>query len=209
MAKREVIVIGAGVSGLAAAYALSKGPDAPRITVLEASDRLGGKIASNDIAGRIVDAGPDALLVRDPEVKALLEELGLADRITAPGARGAFVWTRNKLRALPPATLFGVPEKLRPLVSSGLISWRGLIRIWPNGTATRKNINLEGSYLPSSSAEMTSDEVLAKRTPLKKRLATHSDRAVIPHWMKKPVRLASKAPARPANAPPSAKQIRR
>lgn len=128
MAKREVIVIGAGVSGLAAAYALSKGPDAPRITVLEASDRLGGKIASNDIAGRVVDAGPDALLVRDPEVKALLEELGLADRITAPGARGAFVWTRNKLRALPPATLFGVPEKLRPLVSSGLISWRGLIR---------------------------------------------------------------------------------
>ena len=128
MAKREVLVIGAGVSGLTAAYALSKHPDAPHITVLESSDRLGGKIAANDIAGRIVDAGPDALLVRDPAVKALLEELGLTERIMPPTARGSFVWTRERLRTLPPATLFGVPEKLKPLLTSGLISWPGLIR---------------------------------------------------------------------------------
>ena len=128
MAQREVIVIGGGVSGLTAAYALSKLDDAPHVTVLEASDLLGGKIASNDIAGLTVDAGPDALLVRDPAVKALLTEIGLADRITAPAARGSFVWTRGRLCTLPPATLFGVPEKLRPLITSGLISWPGLIR---------------------------------------------------------------------------------
>lgn len=128
MSRREVLVIGGGVSGLAAAYALSKLEDAPRVTVLEASDRLGGKIASNDIAGLTVDAGPDALLVRDPAVKALLAEIGLADRITAPAARGSFVWTRGRLCTLPPATLFGVPEKLRPLITSGLISWPGLLR---------------------------------------------------------------------------------
>lgn len=128
MSKREVIVIGAGVSGLAVAYTLSKGADAPHITVLESSDRLGGKIAANDIAGHIVDAGPDALLVRDPAVRALLEELGLTERIMPPAVRGSFVWTRGKLRTLPPATLFGVPEKLRPLLTSGLISWPGLIR---------------------------------------------------------------------------------
>ena len=107
---------------------LAKGPNAPHVTVLEATDVLGGKVACNDIAGRIIDAGPDALLVRDPAVMRLLEELGLSEQITAPSARGAFVWTRGKLRTLPPATLFGVPEKLKPLLSSGLISWRGLIR---------------------------------------------------------------------------------
>lgn len=128
MAKRDVIVIGAGVSGLAAAYALSKGDDAPHVTVLEATDRLGGKIAANDIAGHIVDAGPDALLVRDPAVKAMIEELGLTERIMPPVARGSFVWTRGRLCTLPPATLFGVPEKLKPLLTSGLISWPGLIR---------------------------------------------------------------------------------
>lgn len=128
MARREVIIIGAGVSGLAAAYELSKRADAPRITVLESSDRLGGKIAANDVAGRIVDAGPDALLVRDPAVKTLLEELGLSERTMPPAARGSFVWTRGRLRTLPPATLFGVPERLGPLLSSGLISWPGLIR---------------------------------------------------------------------------------
>jgi oxygen-dependent protoporphyrinogen oxidase len=128
MSKRSVIVVGAGVSGLAAAYALSKREDGPQVTVLESSDRLGGKVAANDIAGRIVDAGPDALLVRDPAVKALLAEIGLAERITPPAARGSFVWTRGRLRTLPPATLFGVPEKLKPLLTSGLISWPGLIR---------------------------------------------------------------------------------
>ena len=128
MAPREVVVIGAGVSGLAAAYALSRLPERPRITVLESSPRLGGKVLSNDVAGLTVDAGPDALLVRDPAVKALLADLGLAEAITPPRARGSFVWTRGRLRTLPPATLFGVPERLRPLVTSGLISWPGLLR---------------------------------------------------------------------------------
>ena len=129
MAKqRDVIIVGGGVSGLTAAYALSRLDNRPRVTLLEAAPKLGGKIASNDIAGRIIDAGPDALLVRDPAVKALLAELGLADDITGPAARGSFVWTRKKLRVLPPATLFGVPEKLMPLITSGLISIPGLIR---------------------------------------------------------------------------------
>ncbi len=128
MAEHEVIVIGGGVSGLTVAHALSRRADAPRITLLEAGDCLGGKIAANDIAGRTIDAGPDALLVRDPAVRALLDDLGLTSEITAPAARGSFVWTRGSLRVLPPATLFGVPERLRPLIASGLISWPGLLR---------------------------------------------------------------------------------
>ena len=128
MSAREVVIIGGGVSGLAVAHALSQREDAPQVTVLEASDRLGGKIVANTVAGRSIDAGPDALLVRDPAVRTLLDALGLTPSITAPKARGSFIWTRGRLRALPPATLFGVPERLRPLLASGLISWPGLLR---------------------------------------------------------------------------------
>ena len=128
MSERAVVIIGGGVSGLAVAHALSQREDAPHITVLESSERLGGKIAANEVAGHVIDAGPDALLIRDPAVRALLDRLDLTSSITAPKARGSFVWTRGRLRTLPPATLFGVPERLRPLLASGLISWPGLVR---------------------------------------------------------------------------------
>ncbi len=128
MGPRQVVVIGGGVSGLAAAYALGRLPHAPEVTVLEAAPRLGGKIDANVVGGRLVDAGPDALLIRDPAVRALLDELGLSASIKAPTARGSFVWTRGALRPLPPSTLFGVPLRLRDLARSGIVSWPGLLR---------------------------------------------------------------------------------
>lgn len=125
---RHVVVIGGGVSGLATAYRLLQGPDAPEITVLEAAPRLGGKIATATVAGLPVDTGPDSLLVRMPAVRSLLEDLGLADQIEGPAPSGAYVWTRGALRPLPPASLFGVPERLLPLLTSGLVTPWGLLR---------------------------------------------------------------------------------
>lgn len=128
MRMQKVVIIGGGISGVAAAYALGRLPEAPEVTLLEASSRLGGKIAANDVDGRLVDAGPDALLIRNPAVRALLDELDLTRHIKAPVARGSFIWTRGALRTLPPSTLFGVPLRMRDLITSGLISWPGLLR---------------------------------------------------------------------------------
>ena len=125
---QHVVVVGGGISGLATAYRLLHTDDAPRVTLLEAGSRLGGKVATATVAGLPVDTGPDSLLVRMPAVRTLLNDLGLADQVEGPAPSGAYVWTRGALRPLPPASLFGVPERLLPLLTSGLVTPFGLLR---------------------------------------------------------------------------------
>jgi oxygen-dependent protoporphyrinogen oxidase len=125
----HVVVVGGGVSGLATAHYLhTQLGDQVELTVLEAGPRLGGKVANQQFSGHLVDTGPDAVLVRAPAMAALLEELGLTQEIVAPASLGAHVWSRGKLRRLPTGTLFGVPDRLIPLVRSGLMSPAGLAR---------------------------------------------------------------------------------
>jgi len=124
----SVVVIGGGVSGLTTAYRLLRADDSLTVTVVDAGPRLGGKVASATVAGLPVDTGPDSLLVRMPAVRTLLDELGLTDQVAGPAPIGAYVWTRGALRPLPPASLFGVPDKLVPLLTSGLVTPWGLLR---------------------------------------------------------------------------------
>jgi oxygen-dependent protoporphyrinogen oxidase len=128
--RRQVIVIGGGVSGLATAYHLLHPADGipPRVSVLEAEPRLGGKVATEPVAGTPADTGPDALLVRLPAVTDLLRELGLEDLLRPPASTGAFVWSRGRLRPLPAGSLFGVPDRIWPLLRSGLLSPVGALR---------------------------------------------------------------------------------
>jgi len=125
----NVVVVGAGVSGLAAAHYLARrGGPRVTVTVVEAGDGAGGKVATEQICGHPADAGPDSLLVRVPAMAALLDELGLSDLIVAPGVTGAHIWSRGRLRPLPATTVFGVPHKLVPLLRSGLLSPAGAAR---------------------------------------------------------------------------------
>lgn len=128
-ARSRVVVVGGGVSGLATSYFLQRrGGSDVDVRLVEASNRLGGKVFTQQVAGHAIDVGPDALLVRVPALAALLTELGLDDAVVAPGAPGACVWSRGRLRPLPPGTLFGVPQQLLPLLRSGLLSTSGVLR---------------------------------------------------------------------------------
>jgi oxygen-dependent protoporphyrinogen oxidase len=104
-----VVVVGAGISGLAAAWELvTRRPDA-RVVVLEAAADVGGKLALVDVGGLTVDAGAEALLARRPEALALAREVGLADELVTPRTTSAGVWSRARMSALPPGTVMGVP----------------------------------------------------------------------------------------------------
>ena len=122
-----IAVVGAGIAGLAAAWELVHGHDgneplSPRVVVLESGDRIGGKMASAEFAGRTLDLAADAFLARRPEATGLVDELGLADQLVPVGTSGALLWARGKLRMMPAGLNLGVPTRWWPLARSGILS---------------------------------------------------------------------------------------
>jgi oxygen-dependent protoporphyrinogen oxidase len=99
------------------------------VVVLEASDRLGGKLLSGDLGGRAVDLGPDGFLSRRPEATTLCREVGLGDDLVPIGAAGASIWARGRLRALPGGLALGVPTRYWPAARSGILGPRGALRL--------------------------------------------------------------------------------
>ncbi|GII92039.1 protoporphyrinogen oxidase [Sinosporangium siamense] len=123
------MVVGGGIAGLAAAWFLRQGGDRVRVTVLEGSDRVGGKLRASEIAGVTVDEGAEAMIARRPEGKDLAAQVGLGDDLVLPGTTSASVLSRGALRPMPQGQVMGVPSDLMALVKSGILSPAGLARV--------------------------------------------------------------------------------
>lgn len=116
-----VAILGAGITGLAAARALARA--GRRVVVFDAATEPGGVIRSErDAAGWLIESGPNSIQ-ETPEVAALIRELGLGEarREALPEAKNRFVVRDGKLRALP----LSPPAFLR----SELFSWRTKLRL--------------------------------------------------------------------------------
>jgi protoporphyrinogen/coproporphyrinogen III oxidase len=122
----HVVIVGGGISGLAAAFFLRDEP--VRVTVLEGSPRLGGKLSVSEIGGVAVDEGAEALLVTRPEGTALIAEAGLGDQRAAPGPTSSAIWTLGTLRPLPRRQFMGVPSDMAELARSGVLTGDGVAR---------------------------------------------------------------------------------
>lgn len=115
-----VLVMGGGVTGLAAAHALSR--RGVPVVLAESAPRLGGKILTERVDGFVIEHGPDAFMPR-PATLALLRELGLADDVVRPRPPAVvFVWHRGRLVPIPPGFGLGVPTRFLPFARSSLFS---------------------------------------------------------------------------------------
>jgi oxygen-dependent protoporphyrinogen oxidase len=125
-----VVVVGGGISGLAAAWYLRQGAgERVKVTVLEGGPRIGGKLYASEVAGVSVDAGAEAMLARRPEGTELARAVGLGGDLVFPGTTKSAVYSRGALRPMPKGQVMGVPGDLVELARSGIVSPVGLLRV--------------------------------------------------------------------------------
>src|SRR3989442_12288759 len=139
-----VAVVGGGVAGLAAAHRLVE-RGVREVVLLEASDRLGGSIATERRGGFTIEAGADSFLTEKPWAAELCERLGVSLVGTREGERRTYVVHDGRIEPLPEGFLLLAPTDLRALAASSLFSWRGKLRmaldlVLPRSTAADESL---------------------------------------------------------------------
>jgi oxygen-dependent protoporphyrinogen oxidase len=135
----HIVIVGGGITGLSAAYALqcaARDAGAPvRTTLVERDARLGGKLLTERVETGggtfVVEGGPDSFLAQKPWAIELARELGLGDELMASNAmpRTTYVLHRGRPRPLPEGTMLIVPTKFMPFALSPLFSPLGKLRM--------------------------------------------------------------------------------
>jgi oxygen-dependent protoporphyrinogen oxidase len=126
----RVVVVGGGIAGLAAAYAISRdAPRGTRVTVVDGASRLGGKLRTSAVAGLPVDEGAETFLARVPEGVELARAVGLGDELVHPVTTKASVVVDGTTVPLPDGTVLGVPGDRAALRRSGVLTEEGLAAV--------------------------------------------------------------------------------
>ena len=131
---KHIVIIGGGITGLAAAFHLQeqiKGtPDQVSCTLVEARNRLGGKILTEKENGFIIEGGPDSFITQKPWGLELCRKLGLQDHLieTNPVHRKVYVFSGGKLHPLPEGLSLMAPTRLIPFLTSRLLTPLGKLR---------------------------------------------------------------------------------
>ena len=129
--KKNCVVVGGGIAGLAAAYRLQTLAPGLDITLIERAACLGGKLITEHVNGFIIEGGADSFLSRKPRGVGLCEELGITDRLQGrdPRHQKTFVKRHGKLHPLPEGLTGMIPTNLEALAASPLISAAGKARL--------------------------------------------------------------------------------
>jgi oxygen-dependent protoporphyrinogen oxidase len=161
----DVIIVGGGIAGLAAAYELKNRGIGFRL--LERGARLGGVIATEKIDGFTFDAGPDALLIQKPAAITLCKELGLGDRLFPTSLpRAAYILKRGTLHPLPESSLLGIPRNVSALAATRLFSLAGKARMAAELFVPRKTDGADESIASFIGRRFGSEAVTYLAEPL-------------------------------------------
>ena len=130
----RALVVGGGIAGLSAAYALNRRAKQAglslRITLVERQERLGGVIRTDQIDGFVVEGGPDSFLSTKPWAMELCRELGMAERLQGTyGQRRVYVMRQGNLIKIPDGLKMMVPTKAGEVIRSSLLTPLGKLRM--------------------------------------------------------------------------------
>jgi oxygen-dependent protoporphyrinogen oxidase len=131
---KRIAIIGGGITGLSAAFTLQKLRQAGaqvEYVLLESSGRLGGVLATEQVDGCQIEAGPDSFLTEKPWASDLCRELGIGDQLVGSNDpdRKTYILVKGKLVVIPDGLMFMVPTKIMPSVMSSLFSTGTKIRM--------------------------------------------------------------------------------
>ncbi|HEX3321844.1 MAG TPA: protoporphyrinogen oxidase [Terriglobales bacterium] len=123
---RRIAIVGGGVAGLSAAFALEQertSASAPIEYVLfESSAKLGGVLVTEHVDNCVVEGGPDSFISEKPWAADLCREIGLEDQLIGSNdaERKTYILVNGRLVAMPDGLMFMVPTKILPTVLSPL-----------------------------------------------------------------------------------------
>ncbi|HLS59927.1 MAG TPA: protoporphyrinogen oxidase [Virgibacillus sp.] len=141
---KKIVIVGGGITGLSAAFYLKREMEEKQIpyelTVIEATDRLGGKIRTLHKEGYTIERGADSFLGRKLPAIRLAEALDLSDQLVRNSTGQAYIHLHNQLHKMPQGAYMGVPTQLAPLLHTDLYSVKGKLRagldyVLPKGKA--------------------------------------------------------------------------
>jgi oxygen-dependent protoporphyrinogen oxidase len=125
----RTVIIGAGISGLSAAYYLAQA-DMPSL-LLDPRPRAGGVIQTEHVQGCVIEGGPDSFLAAKPEALAMIRALGLEGEVIGSNdfQRKTYIRKNGRMVEMPDGLMMVVPTKILPMARSSLLGWRTKIRM--------------------------------------------------------------------------------
>ncbi|WP_108670353.1 protoporphyrinogen oxidase [Peribacillus acanthi] len=128
---KTVLVIGGGVTGLAAMYELNRWKKEQqsdiRLVLAEASHQLGGKIRTVRKGSFVMEAGADSIVTRKGIGMDFIKDLGLEDDVVYNAAGKSFIYSEGELKLIPEGSVFGIPGSVESLAKSTLVSAEGKV----------------------------------------------------------------------------------
>lgn len=132
MNHHHIVIIGGGITGLATAYYLQQEIERRhlplRYTLVESSQRWGGKIDTFRKNGYVIERGPDSFLERKKYATQLCWDLGLKDELVNNKVGQAYIYHDHQLHPVPQGSVMGIPTNLESFLKSQLLSIEGKAR---------------------------------------------------------------------------------
>jgi len=139
----RVVIVGGGITGLAAAYHLQHKAGFKKIMLLEGSARLGGRIFTERQEGFVMEHGADVFVTRRPHARELCHRLGLAPQPSL--LHKAYLRDADGLHPMPEGFTGLVPSRIGALIRSPLLSLRGKARLLMEPLVSRRRHEQEES----------------------------------------------------------------